>query len=1073
VELTSEAVATFVQATGPDARWYRMEPGENAIAGENWPAGEGARGSGGSAIGALLRDQRRAAGLTQDQLAIAAQVSVGAVRDLEQNRTSRPRLQTIRRLHTALGLSLDQPGERTPGVRASDARPSDTQASDARGARGAVRVRVLGPLEASRGGMPVELGPARQRAVLGLLAVRPNVALHRDTFVEALWDGDPPDSAVKTVQACIGRLRRRLDPGRSPQDRDGLLVSAGTSYRLRAGADQLDLIAFEQLTDRAQAARRRGEAAAACKAYAQALSLWRAAPVADLDLLSGHPAVTGLARRRAEVVTDFAEIAIGAGLPDRVLPHLRALAESEPLDERAHGWLMLALAGTGQQAAALAVYDRLRRRLDEELGIRPGAELTRAHERVLRQEVPAAGPGQTLAVTGAAAGPPRQLPRDPGVFVGRERESAALRALAGRAARAALICVIDGGAGVGKTALALHTGHRLAALFPDGQLYVDLRGFGPRQPPMPPAEALNGFLRALGADPPTIPAAVEEQAAMYRSLLDGKRMLIVLDNAADPGQVRPLLPGAPGSLVLVTSRRRMPGLAARDGAVRLTLGPLARGEATLLLAAVLGTARVRAEPQAAADISARCSHLPLALRIAADRAASSPRLALSDLAGQLAAGDRLDVLDAAEDDTTTVRAVFSWSYKTLAPEAARMFRLLGLHAGPDFGVPAAAALAGTGQAEARRLLGLLAGAHLIEESLPGRYHLHDLLLAYAAEQAQAGETPQSRRSALRRTLTWYLHTADRADGLLVPGRRYTPLGSAPSACEPLALTGYEQALAWCDAEYANLTAAVRLAAETGQDDLAWKFPAAMRGFFDLRRLWDDWLACATIGVAAARRCGDPAGEAWALDCLGHAASGLGRLEDALDCYLKARDIRWATGDRWGESANSINNIGCTYGDLGKFDLALGCFQQVLTTARADGSRYLECLALVNLGETYAGLGQASAALACSRQAVEVAREIGHQRVERTALSDVARTYCAMHYPGKARIWYRQALAACRQAGDRHGEAETLRELGDLSEASGRHAAARQSWRQALAIASDLGDAGVAAAIRGRLEDLGA
>ncbi len=1038
----------------------------NAISGEHRLAGDGALGSGDGAIGALLRDRRRAVGLTQQQLAIAAQISVGAVRDLEQSRTSRPRLQTIARLRAALGLSLDQPGDRAPSVRVGDAR-----ASDARAASGAVRVRVLGPLEASRGGVPVELGPARQRAVLGLLAARHNVAVHRDTFVAALWDGDPPDSAVKTVQSWVGRLRRQLDPGRSPQDRDGVLVSAGTSYWLHAGAEQLDLIAFEQLTERAKAASRRGDTAAACEMYAQALSLWRGEPLADLGLLSAHPAVTGLARRRAEVVTDFAETAIGVGAPDRALHHLQTLADSDPLDERAHGWLMLALAGAGQQAAALAVYDRLRRRLDEELGIRPGAELERAHERVLRQEVPAIRLRPPQAVLAAAR--PRQLPRDPGVFIGREQERAAVLALAEQAARAALICVVDGGAGVGKTALALHAGHRIAALFPDGQLYVDLRGFGPRQPPMQPAEALTGFLRALGADPPAIPAAVEEQAAMFRSLLAGKRMLIVLDNAADPEQVRPLLPGGPGSLVLVTSRERLPGLAARDGAVRLTLGPLSQGEATLLLAAVLGTARVSAELQAAADISARCSHLPLALRIAADRAASSPRLALSDLASQLSAGDRLDVLDAGEDDATAIRAVFSWSYRTLAPLAARMFRLLGLHTGPDIGVSAAAALAGIGQAEAGRLLGLLARAHLIEESLPDRYRLHDLLRAYAAEQAQVGETAQSRRSALRRMLTWYLHTADRADGLLVPGRRHTPVVPAQIASDPLALTGYEQALAWCDAEYANLTAAFRLAAETGHDDLAWKFPAAMRGFFDLRRLWDDWLACATIGVAAARRCGDRAGEAWALDCLGHAASGLGRLEEALDSYLKARDIRGQTGDRWGESANSINNIGCTYGDLGRFDLALGCFQQVLATARADGSRYLECLALVNLGETYAGLGQASDAVACTRQAVEVAREIGHQRAERTALSNLARTYRVMRYPGKARAWYRQALAACRQAGDRHGEAEALRDLGDLSAASGRHAAARQSWRKALAIASDLGDTDVATAIRGRLERSGA
>jgi DNA-binding SARP family transcriptional activator/DNA-binding XRE family transcriptional regulator len=359
----------------------------DAIHGKQWPAGGSARDSADGGAAALLRDRRRAAGLTQQQLATAAGVSVGALRDLEQDRTSRPRRDTVWRLRAALGLNPDQPGDRDPGVGTGDA-----QASAAGSGDGAVRVCVLGPLEAWRGGVSVELGPARQRAVLGLLAVRPNVMLHRAAIVGALWDGNPPGSAVKMVQAYVGRLRRQLDPGRSPQDRDGVLVSAGTRYRLHAGAAQLDLIGFGQLADRAQAARRRGDFAAACERYAQALSLWRGEPLADLDLLSAHPAVTGLARRRAEIVTDFAETAIGAGVPDRVLPYLLALAESDPLDERAHGWLMLALAGTGQQAAALAVYDQLRRRLDEQLGVRPGVGLEQAHVRVLRQDVPVIRP---------------------------------------------------------------------------------------------------------------------------------------------------------------------------------------------------------------------------------------------------------------------------------------------------------------------------------------------------------------------------------------------------------------------------------------------------------------------------------------------------------------------------------------------------------------------------------------------------------------------------------------------------------------------------------------------------------
>jgi DNA-binding SARP family transcriptional activator len=933
-----------------------------------------------------------------------------------------------------------------------------------------VRLQVLGPLAAWRGGVPIELGTLRQRAVLGLLALHPNAALHRDTIIEALWEGDPPASSVKMVQAYVGHLRRQLDPGRPPRDNDGFLVSAGTRYRLQADADRLDLIAFGQLAERAQAARSSGDAVSACAAYAEALGLWQDEPLADLGLLSAHPAVIGLARRRSSVVSDFAETAIAAGLPDRALPHLQALAERDPLDERAHGWLMIALAGTGQQAAALSVYDRLRRRLDEQLGVRPGNALMQAHARVLRQDVPSVSPDPVRLVVRTAAAPLRQLPGGPSVFVGREREHGALLSLAKQAADAAPICVMDGVAGVGKTALAIYAGRRLAELFPDGQLYADLGGFGPYHPPMPPAEALTGFLRALGVYPSAVPTVLDEQAAMFRSLLAGKHMLIVLDNAADAGQVRPLLPGAPGTLVLVTSRRRLSGLTARDGAMRLTLGPLDTPEAILLLDKILGRGRVRAEPQAAADISARCGQLPLALRIAADRAASHPGMPLADLAGQLASAHaRLDVLDVGEDDATAMRAVFSWSYKALAPEAARMFRFLGLHTGPDISVPAAAALTATGEAEAGRLLELLASAHLIEEAVSGRYRLHDLLRLYAAEQASTGESPEGSGSALRRILSWYLHTADHADGILVPGRRRPATGPPPPGCEPLECADYEQALAWCEAEQANLAAAVRLAAQTGHDDIAWRFPVAMRGFFELRRPWADWLACARIGVAAARRVGDRAGQAWALDCLGHATSALGRLEDALDCYQQARNIRRETGDLWGETANSMNNLGCTYLELHRFGDALDCFRQVLAASRSAHNRYVETLALGNLGLTYSGLDQLGDALAHFSQGLCVAREIGYRWAEGNALSNLGDTHRAMEEPGKAGQYYRQTLVVWRQVGNRHGEAETLRDLGDLSDSVGRIRGARQFWRLALAIADDLGDPRVAAEIRARLE----
>jgi DNA-binding SARP family transcriptional activator len=663
--------------------------GNEAAGGWGHPAARGGHDPV-TGFGAAIRDRRRVAGLTQRQLAEAAAVSVAVVRDLEQDRTVRPREASLLRLCTVLDLSPDLPGDTAgPAGDRPPPAPNGTARQAGRPGRGAVRLSVLGPLGAWHGAEPVQLGGPRQRAVLALLTLQPNAVLHRDAIIEALWPADPPASAVKMVQAYVGHLRRQLDPGRAPRDRDGVLVSAGTHYRLRAGADQLDLIAFGQLADRARAARA-GDAAAACELFAAALGLWHGEPLADLDLLAGHPAVTGLDRRRAAVVHEFAETAVGAGLHDRVLPHLEALAERDPLDERAHAWLMIALAGTGRQAAALSLYERLRRRLDDQLGVHPGPALAQAHARVLRQDVAAAGP-QPRPATRVPAGPARQLPRGPGTFVGRDRAYGALAALARQAAGAAQICVIDGVAGVGKSALAIHAGRRLAHLFPDGQLYADLCGFGPRHPPVAPAEALAGFLRALGVAPAAIPASLDELAAMYRSLLAGRRTLVVLDNAADAAQVRPLLPGAPGTLVLVTSRARLSGLTARDGAARVTLRPLSGAEAIELLGEIVGHRRIAAEQRAAADISAGCGLLPLALRIAADRVAQRPGMELSSLAGQLAAAQaRLDVLDLG-DEETAVRAVFSWSCRALAPDAARMFRLLGLHRGPDISVPAAGA----------------------------------------------------------------------------------------------------------------------------------------------------------------------------------------------------------------------------------------------------------------------------------------------------------------------------------------------------------------------------------------------
>ncbi len=938
------------------------------------------------------------------------------------------------------------------------------------GGLAAVRLRVLGPLAASRDGAPVELGAARQRAVLGLLALQPNAALRRDAMIDVIWGADPPASAVKMIHSYVSRLRHLLDPGRS-QARDGLVVSTGTSYRLAAGSGQLDLIAFGHLADDARDARLSGDLALACDLYARALGLWRGEPLADIDLLIAHPAVIGLRQRQAVLIEEYAETAATARLHDRVLPHLWALAGRDPLNERAHAWLMIALSGSGQRAAALRLYDELRQRLDDQLGVRPGAELADAHARVLRQDFPASDVRDSPAAPPLPATEsvlPRQLPPRPRWFTGREPELDEIRALAEGTAEATVICVIDGVAGVGKTALAVRAGHRLAARFPDGQLYVDLCGFGPRQPPAQPGEALTVFLRALGTDPHRIPAGQDEQAALYRSLLAGKRTLIVLDNAATAEQVRPLLPGAPGCLVLVTCRRRLSGLAARDGAARIALGPLAEADAMLLLRRALGRERVDAEPQAAAEIARRCGFLPLALRIAADRAAGGPPSRLAELAGQLVASrDRLDVLAADDDEATAVRTVLSWSYRALAPGAARAFRLLGLHAGADISVQAAAALTAVDEAAAQRLLEALAGMNLLDEARPGRYRFHDLLRAYAAELAAAEEGGAERATAIRRLLTWYLHTADNADRLLVPGRRHVSLAALEPDCEPLSFGDYEAALAWCDDEHASLVAAVRQAAQTGNDVIAWQLPVALRGYFDLRKPWADWIAAASTGLAAARRTGDGSGQAWALSCLAAPYYDLRRFEDALACDQDALKFRREIGDRRGEGA-TLNNLGCTYLELRRFEDALGCFQQVLANSREAGSQYGEGIALTNLGDTYQKLRLFGDALTCHNQALALFRGMGYRQNEGLVLNNLGGIYRMLRQPGEARERYEQALAVRQQADDRHGEAGTLRDLGDLLDDTGRPDEARQSWRQALAIFEDLADP-QAAGIRDRMK----
>ena len=924
-----------------------------------------------------------------------------------------------------------------------------------------MRFRVLGPVEAQADGeQPVAL-PPKPRALLAVLLLEAGRRVGQHRLMSALWPDLPPPSAPHVVRTYVSTLRQSLRLAR--RDLLPRLAALGDGYRLEVGHGDLDMFVFGDLTGRGRQALSDGDAATAARLLDEALALWRGDPAEDVTVDDNTDAIrAGLAERRLLAEEDRAEAELALGHDAAMIPRLRLLVATHPLRERPWGQLMTALYRTGEQATALAVYRQLRTHLVEELGVEPGPGLRELHQQVLAGD-PLPAPQQAVVFLGAPV--PRQLPPDVSHFTGRAAELDRVDGILGNRA-AVVIAAINGAPGAGKTALAVHWAHRVAARFPGGQLYASLRAHGPLGP-ADPLEVLARFLRALGIPPGHVPGDLDEASALYRSLLDGKRLLVVLDDAAASEQVRPLLPGTPGCTVIVTSRGSLPGLGAREGTTQLILAPLRPVEAVVLLRRILGPERAKAEPAALATIAAACAFLPLPLRIAAERAVARPHLKLASLAARLAtARERLDLLAAEDDPATSMRAVFSWSYQALSPGAARMFRLLGLHPGPDVSVQAAAALAGESLADTTRLLDRLAHVHLLDEAAAGRYRFHDLLRDYAAERAEADEDPAYRHDAIRRVLTWYLHTADAANRLLGVSRRRVPLDPAPDI-QPPGFADYDQALAWCDAEQANLTAAGQVAAEAGLDDIAWKIPAAMTDFFRLRRPWNNWMSCTITGLAAARRVGDTLGQAWSLNELGAACHGLLRFADAATYYEQALQLVRQSSDHQDEGA-VLNNLATAYWELSRTGDALDCFQQSLDFARDTGNRHGECVALDNLGEAYRRTGQAAQAISRHQQALQIAVEIGDRQGKGQALYNLGEAYQALRQPVRARDSYLRAIDAYRLADDRQGAAETHLRLGELLLEGGSGAQARDQWHQALVIFEELGDP-QASQLRARLQ----
>jgi tetratricopeptide (TPR) repeat protein/transcriptional regulator with XRE-family HTH domain len=670
---------------------------------------------------------------------------------------------------------------------------------------------------------------------------------------------------------------------------------------------------------------------------------------------------------------------------------------------------------------------------------------------------------------------PRQLPAAVADFAGRtaelQRLTQVLDAAGASGPGTVVISAIGGMAGVGKTALALYWAHQVSGRFPDGQLYVNLRGFDPSGTPVTAPDAIRGFLDSLAVAPERVPASPEAQAGLYRSLLAGRRMLIVLDNARNEQQVRQLLPASAGTLVLVTSRSQLTGLAAADGARLLSLDVLAPGEAAELLAARIGPARAAAEPGAVSEIATLSGCLPLAVAIAAARAATRPSLPLAALADELRdASSRLDALDAG-DPAASVRAVFSWSVRHLSPEAARLFRLLGLHPGPHISGAAAAGLAGCDPARTRRHLSELARAALIAERADGRYAVHDLLLAYAAEQARDTGSEPERGAAIGRVLDHYLHTAAHAARLLNPSHEPVVLAPPRPGAVPGQPADHQHALAWFEDEHQVLLAAIALAVQSGFDVHAWQIPWALAPFLQTRGHWQEWAATQRTALSAATRLEDMAAQAVCSRLLAVASSDLGDYDESARLFSASLTLYQRLGNRLGEAKVQFNLAAVAEGQGRHADM-LGHAEKALHLYRAIGDKASEAAALNNVGWTHALLGDYEQARAVCQHALALCREVGHPWLEGYVWDSLGYAEHHMGNLGQATACYQRALTLHREAGDRYTEAEALVHLGETCQAAGDPGPAQEAWQQALAIFDELRNRDAADKLRAMIASTG-
>ncbi|MET0133270.1 MAG: tetratricopeptide repeat protein [Kibdelosporangium sp.] len=905
---------------------------------------------------------------------------------------------------------------------------------------------VLGPVRGWHDERPVVLGGRQRRCVLAVLLLEAGQVVPLDRMVELVWGEHPPAAVHNALQTHLSRLRKAL-----ACDPDLTIKAHPPGYVLQVRPHQVDLHRFRGLVaeaGKAQDALRAGEL------LREALAQWRGRPLADVlasDSLQRLSA--GLDEERLAALQQRLSIDLRLGRHAAVLGELAGLVEEYPTREGLAELWILALYRCGRQTDALAALQDIRTRMVGELGIEPGAALRSLQQCILRADPVLDLPAMPPSADRADSSVPAQLPADVAGFCGRANELAELDALLLDDSRAAVISALSGTAGVGKTALAIHWAHRVRHEFPDGQLYVDLRGYDPNQP-MAAGEALAGFLVALGVTGQDIPIEEAARAGRYRTEVADRRMLIVLDNVSSVAQVRALLPGTASCVVVATSRDSLAGLVALHGATRIDLDPLPPDDATTLLRNLIG-ARADAVPSATSALAEQCARLPLALRVAAELAVSRPATPLTRLVEELRDGRRrLRLLDGGGDVRAAVRAVFSWSYKHLPAEAAWLFRMLGGHPGPDFDLHSVAALGRLDLDEASRLLALLVRAHVVQSGSHDRYTMHDLLRAYAMELAGANDSGTDLRAAQDRLFDYYLAATAAAVDVLYPvGRSSRPPSGVPAALLP-PVDDAARLRAWLNAERRNLVAVCGYAAAHGWATHAVRLAAALYRYLESGH-YTDALAIHTFALRAARGVGDRSGEAHALTDLGLVHRLLGQYDAAVEHLEQALDLHRRTADREGE-ARALSNLGIVEDRLGRPASAGSRLEQALAGYRQIGNKHGTAAVLTNLGGLCNGLGQYSRAAGHLTDALGLFRELGDLGGEASALCNLGETETELGQYADAAEHIEEALAHFRNMNHSYGQAIALTNLGSVRSALGRHEVAIEHLSAALTIFRDTG-----------------